>query len=158
MSEQGPGGSTYTFRSRWHLAAAPARVYAVLADVEGYPSWWPQVRRARRLDAESGELTCRSLLPYDLTFVMRREVEDADALVLRARLTGDLTGTSQWTVRADARGTVAVFDEQVTVGDGRLRAAGRLLRPALRFNHDLMMRCGERGLRSHLRSSAPSGG
>jgi hypothetical protein len=124
----------------------------VLADVEGYPSWWPQVRDARRIDDTCGELTCRSLLPYDLTFVMRREVEDAAGLVLRARLSGDLDGTSQWTISPEGGGTLAVFDEEVAVGDGRLRAGGRLLRPALRLNHDLMMRSGERGLRSHLRT------
>lgn len=146
--------STYRFRSQWRLPAAPERVYAVLADVERYPTWWPQVRRARRIDAASGELTCRSLFPYDLTFVMRREVEDAEALVLRARLSGDLDGTSQWTVAPAAGGAVAVFDEHVAVGSSTLRAAGRVLRPALRFNHDLMMRAGERGLRHHLRSGA----
>ena len=37
------------------------------------------------------------------------------------------------------------------MGKALLRAAGRLLRPALRFNHDLMMRAGEKGLRRALR-------
>jgi hypothetical protein len=49
-----------------------------------------------------------------------------------------------------------VFDEDVTVGSGTLRAASRFLRPALRFNHDLMMRSGERGLREYLRRGADS--
>jgi hypothetical protein len=31
-----------------------------------------------------------------------------------------------------------------------LRTAGLLLRPALRLNHDLMMRAGERGLYAYL--------
>lgn len=145
---------SYQFRSEWRLPTAPERVYEVLADVETYPSWWPQVRRARRIDELSGELTCRSLLPYDLVFVMHRELEDAARRVLRARLEGDLCGTSQWTISPHPTGSLAVFDEHVTVGNGALRAAGRLLRPALRFNHDLMMRAGERGLREHLRSGA----
>lgn len=139
----------YVFRSEWRLPAGPADVYAVLADVETYPDWWPQVRRTRRLDATSGEVVCRSLLPYDVTFVMRREVEDAERRVLRARLEGDLAGTSQWTITADGAGALAVFDEDVEVGKAMLRAAGRVLRPALRFNHDLMMRSGEKGLRAY---------
>ena len=142
--------SSYVFRSEWRLAAPPERVYEVLADVERYPDWWPQVRRARRIDDVSGELTCRSLLPYDLTFVMRRVVEDPVRLVLRAELVGDLTGTSQWSLQPHGDGALAVFDEDVSVGSGALRAASRLLRPALRANHDLMMRAGERGLRRHL--------
>jgi len=139
------------FRSQWRLPATPRRVYGVLADVETYPAWWPQVRHARRLDDGSGELTCRSLLPYDVVFVMHRELEDSERFVLRARMEGDLNGTSQWTVTPDGDSTVAVFDEDVSVGNGLLRAASRALRPALRFNHDLMMRSGERGLRQYLR-------
>jgi len=149
--------SSYVFRSEWRLAAAPERVYELLADVETYPQWWPQVRRARRIDDASGELTCRSLLPYDVTFVMHRVVEDPAGRVLRAELAGDLNGTSQWTIDADGADTLAVFDEDVAVGSGTLRAASRFMRPALRFNHDLMMRSGERGLREFLRRGARSG-
>lgn len=146
----GPVSSQYVFRSEWRVpGAAPADVFAVLADVESYSDWWPQVRRTRRIDATSGEVVCRSLLPYDVTFVMHREVEDAATGVLRARMTGDLTGTSQWTVTAEGDATLAVFDENVSVGKAMLRAAGRLLRPALRFNHDAMMRSGEKGLRGY---------
>jgi uncharacterized protein YndB with AHSA1/START domain len=141
----------FVFRSHWRLPAPPQRVYDVLADVEGYPAWWPQVRRATRIDDVSGELTCRSLLPYDLVFRMHQELRDAQNLVLRARMTGDLNGTSQWTITGDGAGaTRATFDEDVSVGSGLVRAAGRLFRPALKFNHDLMMRAGEKGLRRHL--------
>ena len=47
---------------------------------------------------------------------------------------------------------MAVFDEEVDVRKRLVRAAGRLARPALRFNHDLMMRAGEKGLRRKLHS------
>lgn len=149
---------SYTFQSNWRLAAPPDRVYEVLADVETYPRWWPQVRATRRLDDVSGELTCRSLLPYDLTFVMHREVQDPDARILRARMTGDLAGSSQWTITSAGSGTLAVFDEDVDVGVGLVKAAGRLFRPALRANHDHMMRSGEKGLRKHLSSPATGSG
>ncbi|HET6876094.1 MAG TPA: SRPBCC family protein [Jatrophihabitans sp.] len=152
----------FRFRSRWRLPASPDTVYAVLADVAGYPLWWPQIRSARPLGDGAGELTCRSLLPYDLTFAMRREIEDPAGRVLRARLEGDLVGISQWTIDGDAAGTIAVFDEEVDVAvaarpgtrGGLVRAAGRLARPALRYNHDHMMRSGERGLRQHLSARA----
>lgn len=141
---------SYRFRTVWRLPHAPERVWDVLADVERYPDWWPQVRSGRRIDATSGEVTCRSLLPYDLTFRLRRDVEDRSALILRARMDGDLVGTSQWTVRADGPGCEAVFEEEVSVGRSAVRLAGRLVRPALVFNHGLMMRAGERGLRRYL--------
>lgn len=141
----------YRFRSEWHVDADPDAVYAVLLDAASYPSWWPQVRETRQLDDTSGEVRCRSMLPYDLVFVVRRETEDPVARVLRATLTGDLNGTSQWTVQpGEDGGTVAIFDEDVTVGKPLVRAAGLLARPALKFNHGLMMRAGEHGLQKHL--------
>ncbi len=148
---------SYVFHTTWHFDHDADAVYAALADVATYPSWWPQVRAARQLDDGVGELRCRSLLPYDLTFVMHREVEDAEQRVLAARLEGDLTGTSRWTVTPEGTGCAAVFDEDVEVGKGAIRAAGRLARPALRFNHDLMMRSGEKGLRRRLAGGIRSG-
>ena len=137
----------YLFHTVWHLSAAPDDIYAALRDVATYPDWWPQVRSVRQLDAVTGELRCRSLLPYDLVFVVAREVEDPVGRVLQARQTGDLDGTSRWTIGADG---TATFDEDVTVRKALVRAAGVVARPALRFNHDLMMRDGERGLRTYL--------
>ncbi len=143
-------GPEYVFRSQWRVGASPDEVYTTLQDVAGYPSWWPQVVGARWLDDDSGEVRCRSLLPYDLSFVVHREVEDPVQRVLRARMSGDLAGMSQWTITPDGDGSVAVFDEEVDVHKRLVRAAGRFARPALRFNHDLMMRAGEKGLRRQL--------
>jgi uncharacterized protein YndB with AHSA1/START domain len=140
----------YLFRSTWRIDADPDRVYATLADVATYPSWWPQVHAATQVDDVSGELRCRSLLPYDLTFVVRREVEDAERRILRATLDGDLAGTSQWEITPDGAGALAVFDEDVVVRKALIRVVGPMARPALRYNHDRMMRAGERGLRQHL--------
>jgi hypothetical protein len=142
--------SEYVFRSEWRLPAGPDEVYAALQDVESYPTWWPQVIRVRRLDDLSGELKVRSRLPYTLTVVLRREVEDPVKRVLRAALEGDMSGMSQWTVAAANGGSVAVFDEAVDMHRRMVRAAGQFARPGLILNHKLMMRAGERGLRRHL--------
>lgn len=146
----GLSSDRYRFRSTWRIAADPDDVYATLADVATYPSWWPQVHAARQLDPVSGELRCRSMLPYDLVFVIRREIEDPVRRILRAALDGDLAGTSQWEITTEGAGTLAVFDEDVTVRKALIRLVGPMARPALRYNHDRMMRAGERGLRQHL--------
>jgi uncharacterized protein YndB with AHSA1/START domain len=146
----GMSADHYRFRSTWRIDTDPARVYATLADVATYPSWWPQVHAATQLDDVSGEVRCRSMLPYDLVFVVRRELEDAEDRILRATLDGDLAGTSRWTITPDGAGTLAVFDEDVVVRKALIRLVGPMARPALRLNHDRMMRGGERGLRQHL--------
>jgi ribosome-associated toxin RatA of RatAB toxin-antitoxin module len=148
---------SFRFRTQWRLEHDADAVYAVLADVAAYPSWWPQVRSTREIADGVGELRCRSLLPYDLTFVMHRILEDPARHVLEARLEGDLYGTSRWTVTPAGTGCAAVFDEDVDVRGTLLRAAGRVARPALRFNHDLMMRAGEKGLRRRLAGDRPGG-
>lgn len=142
----------YVFHSQWHIEASADSVYDTLRDVASYPTWWPQVRSVRQLDETSGELCCRSLLPYDLTFVIRREIEDRGERILQAHQSGDLEGTSRWTVTANGAGSVAAFDEDVVVRNALVRHAGLIARPILRVNHDLMMREGERGLRRYLRT------
>lgn len=137
----------YVFHNEWHLARPPDEIYAALRDVASYPRWWPQVRSVRQLSESSALLCCRSLLPYEVVFVVSREVEDPDARVLSARQTGDLEGTSRFAVHGDG---TAVFDEDVVVRKALLRVAGLLARPVLRFNHGVMMRDGERGLRRYL--------
>jgi hypothetical protein len=72
--QAGPVPHHYVFRTEWRIEAPADDVYAALADVAGYPEWWRQVRTARWIDDRSGELICRSLLHYDLTFVIEREV------------------------------------------------------------------------------------
>ncbi|HEV7146421.1 MAG TPA: SRPBCC family protein, partial [Pedococcus sp.] len=67
---------TFRFEHQWSLDAPAPRVFAVLADVEGYASWWPQVRRVERIDEESGRTAIRSFLPYTLDLVLRRVVQD----------------------------------------------------------------------------------
>jgi len=144
----------YVFRSEWQLAASPDEVYPALQDVAGYPAWWPQVRSVRQLDHETAEVRCCSMLPYDLVFAIRRDVEDPIARVLRAHQTGDLEGWSRWSISAAASRSIVAFDEDVVVRKPLVRRAGLLARPALRFNHGVMMRDGERGRRRRIESGA----
>ena len=143
----------YRFRSVWLLDASPQETYAALREVEDYPLWWQEVRSVRRLSDESAEIVCRASLPYVLRFVASRAVEDPEAGVLEASLRGDLDGFTRWTIGASAGGTRAVFDEEVEANKGLLRWLAPVARPAFIWNHTLMMRHGERGLRAHLAAS-----
>jgi hypothetical protein len=140
----------YNFRTMWLAHAPRADVFAVLEDVAQYPAWWPEVRRAAKLERDTFELTCRSLLPYDLVFHSTQERRDPVAGVLQARLTGDLDGFSRWTVTSDGPLATAVFDEEVVATKSLLRRLAPVARPAFRVNHSLMMRHGQAGLRVYL--------
>lgn len=140
----------YQFRSEWRLSAPPADVFRALAELDDYPTWWPEVRAVRWLSADARRLVCRSLLPYDLNFTVCRPKRDQHAGILQARLDGDLEGTSRWTITASLGGTLAVFDEEVVVNKSLLRRLAPIARSAFAGNHRLMMNHGRRGLTAYL--------
>ncbi|MFC1421003.1 SRPBCC family protein [Streptacidiphilus cavernicola] len=148
----------YRFVTVWDVPAPPERVYRVLADPRGYPLWWPEIREVRRIDAHSGRMRFRSLLPYELAVTAHEVRQDPAAGVLEARLTGDLEGTTRWTVttRGDG-GAVAVFDEDVEVHRPLMRRLAVPGRPAFRVNHSLMMTNGRKGLTHYLAVCAHTG-
>ncbi len=140
----------YRFDNQWYLDAPLERVYAALADVERYQDWWPQVREIQRVDAVTGRVRVRSLLPYSLELVLARDVEDEAGGILRVDLTGDLRGWCAWNLTPEGTGTRALFSQEVEVEAPLLRRVPFAVRPLLRGNHAFMMRSGERGLRRYL--------
>jgi hypothetical protein len=140
----------HRFTSTWFVAGAPVDAYAALEALEDYPAWWPEVKEARELEENRFEVRCRSLLPYDLVFTSEQAVRDPDTKILEATLRGDLDGFSRWTIHASPGGSRLVFEEEVTANKRSLRALAPVARSAFRANHYLMMRHGERGLRTYL--------
>lgn len=140
----------YVFRSVWRVPADRRDVYNVLADIERYPLWWPEVRGIRGIDERRVATECRSLLPYSLHFVMVRGHEDPDTGVLEALLFGDLEGFARWQLTTVRGGTRCSYDQEVRTHKGWLDVLAPVARPAFRANHWLMMRHGERGLRTYV--------
>lgn len=147
---------TFEFHHEWALDAPVPRVFEVLADVDRYAAWWPQVRTVQRIDEASGRAAVRSFLPYTLDLVLRREVEDRASSTLRVAVSGDLDGWCQWQVEpatAEDGGTVARFDQVAVVTPALLARTARVTGPLLRANHAWMMRSGRAGLAAYLRAT-----
>nr|WP_206210648.1 SRPBCC family protein [Streptomyces sp. SID10362] len=136
----------------WALPAPAPDVYRALERIEDYPRWWPQVREVTRRDDTSGVLRVRSLLPYDLTTVLREGRRDPAAGVLEVVMSGDMEGWARWTVASHGSGTLVRYDQEVVVGKPLLRRLAVPGRPLFRANHRLMMRAGRRGLAAHLKA------
>ena len=122
----------------------------MLRDLATYPNWWPEVKRVEQVDADRADVTITALLPYSLRFSMEREVDDASAGVLVARMTGDLEGTSCWRLSPVEGGCSMLFEEVVEANKVLLRVLAPIARPAFVLNHAVMMRRGRRGLREYL--------
>ena len=146
----------YRFRNVWHVHACPADVYAVLSDIANYPRWWPEVRKATKIDDESGELRCRSFLPFDLVVQVKHSIRNQQAGLLRATLSGDLEGYASWEIIGRDGGTDLVFDQEVVVNKALLRRLVLIAKPFFRGNHDVMMRGGLKGLKQVLEEKAAS--
>jgi hypothetical protein len=142
--------SRYQFRNVWRVSASPEETYAALCRLHEYPMWWPEVKEVDFVGSDGFLVRCRSLLPYDLSFVVRDAHADPQSGILMARLAGDLEGYSCWTVTGTIGGSILVFDEEVVTTKPLLKCLSKVLRPALQANHALMMRHGEAGLRAHL--------
>jgi hypothetical protein len=142
----------YRFRSEWALEAPRARVFDVLRKGENYERWWPQVKRSARLGDGSYELVARSFLPYELHVVLTESTIDEAAGILEANLDGDLEGFSRWTLSERGGKTIATFDQEVVTHKPLLNTLSPVVKPLLRYNHTVMMRQGEQGLRRYLSS------
>jgi hypothetical protein len=140
----------YRFRSVWTADAAPATCYAVLYDFAAYPAWWKEVRAAQQLDDGFFDVRCRSFLPYDLRFTARRKIADPELGILEMVLEGDLEGYSRWTISGASGPTNLLFDEEVVTNKALLNRLAPVARPGFVLNHRIMMRNGQRGLRTYL--------
>ncbi|QES46544.1 polyketide cyclase [Streptomyces venezuelae] len=135
------------FTGAWRSRLSPDAVYAMLADVGAYPSWWSAFRSVRQTGEGECEVVIRALLPYALTARLTPVVEDPVARVLEASVDGDIAGSVRWTIDPDEHeGCVARFAEHVTVRKAALRLWMPLARPFFHLNHAAAMGSGRRGL------------
>lgn len=141
---------SYTFRTTWQVDASVLDAFQVLADIEAYPRWWPEIREVRRVDRTRVDVHIRAALPYSLHVRLHKEVEDQEAGMLRTSLSGDLEGWSSWSIGAFGTGCTLRFDEEVVTTKPIMNALTPIARPLFRLNHFAMMRHGERGLRRML--------
>ncbi len=146
----------YQFVTTWHIDAPAEAVFEALVRSEQWPEWWRGVTRVEELEPgdEHGlgnlrRYTFRSLLPYDLTFDMRSTVIDPPS-VLEGQATGDLVGTGRWTLLPNERGVTVRYDWNVGTSQPWMNALAPFIGPLFTWNHDLVMRWGEDGLREHL--------
>ncbi|GAB3586939.1 SRPBCC family protein [Calidifontibacter terrae] len=147
--------AAFRFHSEHRLDAPCAAVFAVLHDVEAWPSWWPQIRSVDPYDDISGRVEIRSLLPVTLRLNLIAQVDDESTGTLQASLDGDLAGWTRFVVRPGGAGTALTYEQYATVeGPSYARRLAGPLRPLLVANHRLMMRSGVQRLERRAREAA----
>lgn len=141
----------YRFRHLWAVRATTSRVFEALVDLANYPAWWPDIRDVTRVDDDTAEVTCRSALPYVLTFRLHRAEENPQQGRMRVDMTGDLEGYVQGVVAQHRTvGALLAISQRVVVNKPLLRTFAPVARPLFQANHALMMWRGQRGFRAYL--------
>lgn len=142
--------------TNWHLKAPVAAVWDVLSRPEEWPGWWRAVKRVELIaNGETGGLgavrafTWRTALPYELTFAMTvTRMEPTH--ILEGRASGELDGVGRWTLSEAPDGTDARYDWIVSLAKPWQRTLAPLLRPVFTWNHHVVMRWGNDGVRRRL--------
>jgi Polyketide cyclase / dehydrase and lipid transport len=147
----------YEFTTHWRFDASSEEVWAVLADAQELPRWWPSVYlEAQRLengDSDGvGQVTAlwtKGFLPYTLRWRFRvSEVERPHRLAIEA--VGDFVGRGLWTLAGTSDETNVTFDWRVRAEKPVLRGLSFLLKPVFSANHAWAMARGDESLRLEL--------
>ena len=142
--------------THWHLPAPITSVWKLLSTPEDWPSWWRAVKAVELLERGDSEgvgayrrLHWRTALPYEIAFNMRTTRIVKPSLI-EGHADGELTGIGRWQLTPADSFTDVRYDWIVDVGKPWMRVLLPLARPVFRWNHNVVMRWGEDGIRSRL--------
>lgn len=148
--------SKYHFVTEWDVPASPEIVFDAISDSLRWPEWWRGIRAVSELSEDEPQgignrrrYVFRSFLPYDLVFDMRvTKFEPPDALSGQA--TGELEGEGWWTFTPTPNGTHVRYVWDVRTTRWWMNVLAPIARPVFSWNHGVVMRWGEWGLRRRL--------
>jgi len=157
--------SDYEFVTIWNFDAPIGLVWNEIKQSETWSEWWKGVLRVQELkpgdDDGLGSIrrsTWKSALPYTLEFdseIVRIEHQK----LIEARAFGELDGSGLWQFFDEGNGTTRVqYDWRVKTTKPWMNLIVPLARPFFKWNHDVIMRWGEEGLKRRLaegRSTKP---
>jgi uncharacterized membrane protein len=151
------GVSYYEFVSVWNIGAPVEDVWGVINAIETWPEWWRGVLRVTELKAGDGEgvgavyrSAWKSALPYTLEF--DSEIVRIERLrSIEARAFGELEGRGMWQFESMAGFETRVrYDWRVSAAKRWMAYLSPIARPIFRWNHDVIMNWGEKGLKKRL--------
>jgi uncharacterized protein YndB with AHSA1/START domain len=147
---------TYRFQTTWLVEAPRQAVWEVLADVEGWPGWWPGVAAARELDAGDQSrvgsryrVRWRAPVGYSVEFDFTVDSVD-EPHRMAGRSSGDLEGVGAWQLFEENGVVAVVYEWDVATTKAWMNALGPLPRPIFRWSHDRVMAGGGEGLAKRL--------
>lgn len=136
--------------SRWRLECPTAAVWQLLSKVEGWPTWWPQVRSVQPAAAGAlgavADLKWWSALPYGVGVRLATDLAEAP-LRLDHHALGTLPGFGTWLLEPAEDGWIDVtYRWEVLLERRWMRTLSALLRPLFEWHHFTLMRATSSGM------------
>ena len=145
--------TTYAFLTRWRIAAPVERVWEEIFHVERWTRWWRGLLRVEELVPGGADqvgrvcrLTWKGWLPYYLVVEMRTLRVQAPSL-LESEARGALEGLGRWRISTGEGRTHVDYEWRVRTTERWMNRLSPLARPLFVWNHHVVMRRGEQGLR-----------
>ncbi len=148
--------ASYEFKTIWHQTAPIGPVWQAIKETEKWPAWWRGVLSVTELEPgdEIGlgvvhRSVWKSRLPYTLEFdseVVRLE----EHRLIEVRAFGELEGSGIWQFFETGSGVRAQYDWRVITTKPWMDLFAPVARPFFKWNHDVIMRWGDEGLRKYL--------
>ena len=143
----------YEFVTHWEFDAPVEKIWKKIYDMDEWPSWWKYVKSVTVIKHggvdEIGtvrRIVWTTALPYELSF--DSELVAVDPLKrIEGKAFGELTGSGIWTFETDGVKTRVRYDWVVITTKKWMNALAPIARPIFRWNHDMVMKAGYKGLR-----------
>ena len=149
----------YRFVTRWPIHAPIEAVWDALDHSERWPQWWRGLERVEEREPGNAQqvgcvrrFTWKGRLPYALVVDMRVTRVERPCL-LESVASGELEGLGRWSLSEENGSTVARYDWNVRTAKRWMNRLAPLARPLFAWNHDVIMRWGEQGLKALLERS-----
>ncbi len=146
----------YSFITTWRFNQPVSRVWDAINTAEDYPQWWPNILSYECLTPENprgvgarGQRAVRGVLPYSLYYTTTITKSDPPR-ELTFDATGDLVGRGRFVFQKIDGGTQVLIYWDVSTEVKWLNRLAPLLKWLFAWNHNYVMRRGERGLRAWL--------
>ena len=153
---------TYSFITRWQIAAPLEQVWQAIYESKRWPEWWRSVKAVREVvkgdEQGIGSIriyTLSSPAKYNLCFSLLL-TERVDHSLLKGTASGQLEGTGAWYFKEHNGISHIECHWQVATTIPWMNHLGFLLAPFFRYNHALVMRQGAKSLARKLNAQLVS--
>ncbi|MBS1730425.1 MAG: SRPBCC family protein [Bacteroidetes bacterium] len=146
----------YSFITKWQIVAPVEQVWDAIYQSAEWPNWWKGVLAVKTIEENDdrgvngiSEYTWKSILPYKLTFKMKlmecKKYENLSGIAF-----GELEGEGRWLFTQNGSSCIIEYHWNVFTNKKWMNYFSFLLKPAFKYNHDVVMRWGAEGLAKKL--------